>query len=83
MQGGKKSEKVDRINFFNPVLQQMVFQCYNPSVSGPLSGLRVSTPYTSKDHLQHKRYSAQSMGTTYAYDFLELFRQVSGWMVLI
>lgn len=41
-----------------------------------MHGLKVNTPYTSKDHLQQKRYVAQSMGTTYAYDFLELFRQV-------
>ena len=62
----------------SPVPQQ-IFECYGSRESGPLHGLRVNTPYTSKDHLQQKRYVAQSMGTTYAYDFLELFRQVRRW----
>ena len=58
---------------------QLSFESYGSRLEvGPLHGLRVGTPYTSKDHLQHKRYIAQSMGTTYVYDFLELFRQVCG-----
>lgn len=55
-----------------------MFECYGSYQGGPLHGLKVNTPYTSKDHLQQKRYVAQSMGTTYVYDFLELFRQVRG-----
>ncbi len=55
---------------------QLVFENYDQSEAGSLSGQKVSTPYPSKDHLQQKRYVAQSMGTTYVYDFLELFRQV-------
>ena len=42
---------------------------------GPLHGLPVSAPYQTKDHMQHKRYLVQKMGTTYAYDFPEMFRQ--------
>jgi hypothetical protein len=44
---------------------------------GPLHGLALSTPYVTKDHLQQKRYTAQNMGTTYVYDFPEMFRQVT------
>jgi acetyl-CoA carboxylase/biotin carboxylase 1 len=35
----------------------------------------VSTPYPTKEWLQPKRYKAHLMGTQYAYDFPELFRQ--------
>ncbi|KAI0222350.1 acetyl-coenzyme-A carboxylase [Massospora cicadina] len=35
----------------------------------------VLTPYQPKEWLQPKRYSAHIMGTTYVYDFPELFRQ--------
>ncbi len=56
---------------------QLVFENYDQSESGSLNGQKVNTPYPSKDHLQQKRYIAQSMGTTYVYDFLELFRQVT------
>lgn len=52
----------------------MVFESWGPA--GPLHSQRVTTPYPSKDHLQHKRYTAQSMNTTYIYDFLDLFRDV-------
>ena len=33
------------------------------------------TPYPTKEWLQPRRYKAHLMGTTYAYDFPELFRQ--------
>lgn len=41
----------------------------------------VSTPYPTKEWLQPKRYKAHLMGTTYCYDFPELFRQaiLSQW----
>ncbi len=32
-------------------------------------------PYSTKDKTQLKRYNAQSMGTTYAYDLCDLFRE--------
>ncbi|CCH45634.1 acetyl-CoA carboxylase, putative [Wickerhamomyces ciferrii] len=35
----------------------------------------ISTPYPAKEWLQPKRYKAHLMGTTYVYDFPELFRQ--------
>ncbi|EAZ62752.1 acetyl-coenzyme-A carboxylase [Scheffersomyces stipitis CBS 6054] len=41
----------------------------------------ISTPYPAKESLQPKRYKAHLMGTTYLYDFPELFRQavLSQW----
>ncbi|KAI8874091.1 hypothetical protein GQ42DRAFT_160031 [Ramicandelaber brevisporus] len=41
---------------------------------GPLDGQAVSTPYQPKEVLQPRRYLAHNMGTTYVYDFPELFR---------
>ncbi|CAN6604237.1 acetyl-CoA carboxylase [Trichomonascus vanleenenianus] len=35
----------------------------------------INTPYPTKEWLQPKRYKAHLMGTTYCYDFPELFRQ--------
>lgn len=37
----------------------------------------ISTPYPAKESLQPKRYKAHVMGTTYVYDFPELFRQAT------
>ncbi|KAK3576974.1 hypothetical protein CHS0354_005975 [Potamilus streckersoni] len=53
---------------------QVMFQSYGTK-QGPLHGLLVSTPYVTKDHLQLKRYQAQKSGTTFVYDFPEMFRQ--------
>ncbi|GMF02933.1 unnamed protein product [Ambrosiozyma monospora] len=41
----------------------------------------ISTPYPTKEWLQPKRQKAHSLGTTYVYDFPELFKQalVSSW----
>jgi acetyl-CoA carboxylase/biotin carboxylase 1 len=36
---------------------------------------RVNFPYTTKNSLQPKRYQAHVVGTTYVYDFPDLFRQ--------
>lgn len=44
---------------------------------GPLHGLPATTPYLTKDYLQQKRFQAQSSGTTYVYDFPDMFRQVT------
>ena len=55
---------------------QVVFQAYG-NKQGPLNGLLMATPYMTKDHLQLKRSAAQKMGTTYVYDFPEMFRTVS------
>ncbi|XP_072389219.1 acetyl-CoA carboxylase isoform X1 [Diabrotica undecimpunctata] len=51
------------------------FQAYGDK-QGPLHGLPISTPYIPKDYLQQKRFQAQSIGTTYVYDFPDMFRQV-------
>ncbi|KAK6460286.1 acetyl-coenzyme-A carboxylase [Scheffersomyces coipomensis] len=37
----------------------------------------ISTPYPAKESLQPKRYKAHNLGTTYVYDFPELFRQAT------
>lgn len=37
----------------------------------------ISTPYQAKESLQPKRYKAHNMGTTFVYDFPELFRQAT------
>uniref|UniRef100_G3TBG5 acetyl-CoA carboxylase n=1 Tax=Loxodonta africana TaxID=9785 RepID=G3TBG5_LOXAF len=42
---------------------------------GPQHGMLINTPYVTKDLLQAKRFQAQSLGTTYVYDFPEVFRQ--------
>lgn len=41
----------------------------------------IATPYPVKEWLQPKRYKAHLMGTTYVYDFPELFRQaaITAW----
>lgn len=52
----------------------IMLQAYG-SKKGPMDGLLVSSAYVTKDHLQLKRYQAQSNGTTYVYDFPEMFKQ--------
>ncbi|XP_069882456.1 acetyl-CoA carboxylase 2 isoform X1 [Dipodomys merriami] len=42
---------------------------------GSQHGMLINTPYVTKDLLQAKRFQAQSLGTTYIYDFPEMFRQ--------
>lgn len=44
---------------------------------GPLDGLPISTPYMTKDYLQQKRFQAQQNGTTYCFDFPDMFRQMT------
>ncbi|XP_029189065.2 LOW QUALITY PROTEIN: acetyl-CoA carboxylase-like [Acropora millepora] len=65
----------------DPRTGQIVFESYGQK-QGPHHGLLISTPYVTKDHLQLKRFSAQSLGTTYVYDFPELFKQAisNEWM---
>lgn len=52
-----------------------MFQSYGDK-QGPLHGMLINTPYVTKDLLQAKRFQAQTLGTTYVYDFPEMFRQV-------
>lgn len=55
---------------------QVKFESWTQSPQkGPLHGLPISTPYQTKDHLQQKRYIAQKIGSTYVYDYPEMFRQ--------
>lgn len=51
-----------------------IFRSIGPSGSMHLRS--ITTPYPTKEWLQPKRYKAHLMGTTYLYDFPELFRQV-------
>ncbi|MBN3319914.1 ACACA carboxylase, partial [Atractosteus spatula] len=57
-----------------PKDQKIMFQAYGDK-QGPLHGMLINTPYVTKDLLQSKRFQAQSLGTTYVYDFPEMFRQ--------
>lgn len=49
---------------------------YGPK-QGPLHGLPISSAYVTKDFLQQKRFQAQSIGSTYAYDIPDMFRQMT------
>lgn len=49
------------------------FQCIETD-QGPWHGLPVSTPYMTKDYLEMKRGQAQQIGTTFVYDFPEMFK---------
>ncbi|XP_060534242.1 acetyl-CoA carboxylase isoform X2 [Cylas formicarius] len=67
------------INMYTEVIdketEEIRFQAYGTK-QGPMHGLPISTPYLAKDYLQQKRFQAQSNGTTYVYDFPEMFRQM-------
>ncbi|XP_044296549.1 acetyl-CoA carboxylase 2 isoform X1 [Varanus komodoensis] len=58
----------------DPSTGSIMFHSYGDK-QGPLHGMLINTPYVTKDLLQAKRFQAQSLGTTYVYDFLEMFRQ--------
>ncbi|XP_061116348.1 acetyl-CoA carboxylase isoform X4 [Conger conger] len=58
----------------DPGSGQIMFQSYGDK-QGPLHGMLMNTPYVTKDLLQAKRFQAQTLGTTYVYDFPEMFRQ--------
>ena len=55
---------------------QMKFEAWHVTSAkpGPLHDLPISTPYMTKDYLQLKRFQAQSNGTTYIYDFPDMFQ---------
>lgn len=55
---------------------QIMFQSYGDK-QGQQHGMLINTAYVTKDLLQAKRFQAQSLGTTYVYDFPEMIRQVS------
>lgn len=60
---------------YNGCVLQIMFKSYTEK-HGPLHGMLINSPYVTKDLLQAKRFQAQSLGTTYVYDFPEMFRQV-------
>lgn len=55
---------------------EWVFKSLGPT-PGSMHLRPISTPYPTKEWLQPKRYKAHLMGTTYVYDFPELFRQAT------
>ncbi|XP_065319258.1 acetyl-CoA carboxylase-like isoform X2 [Gordionus sp. m RMFG-2023] len=65
----------------DPTTGQIKFEAYGPVKKGPLHGHLLSSPYMTKDHLQHKRFQAQSNATTYVYDFPDFFKQnlIDNW----
>lgn len=67
-----------------PFSFKIMFQSYGDK-QGLLHGMLINTPYVTKDLLQAKRFQAQTLGTTYVYDFPEMFRQVvlSHWIRFI
>jgi hypothetical protein len=63
---------------------QTVYETWNPHGTakyGRYHGHLVNFPYHTKDNIQQRRYAAQKIGTTYVYDFPEMFRQaiVKAW----
>ncbi|XP_064582783.1 acetyl-CoA carboxylase 2 isoform X1 [Zonotrichia leucophrys gambelii] len=58
----------------DPGTGSITFQSYGDK-QGPQHGMLINTPYVTKDLLQAKRFQAQSLGTTYVYDFPEMIRQ--------
>lgn len=57
-----------------PSTGQIMFNSYGDK-HGHMHGMLINTPYVTKDLLQSKRFQAQTLGTTYVYDFPEMFRQ--------
>ncbi|KAM3938081.1 acetyl-CoA carboxylase 2 isoform 2-T2 [Leptodactylus fuscus] len=57
-----------------PSTGQIMFNSYGDK-HGHMHGMLINTPYVTKDLLQSKRFQAQSLGTTYVYDFPEMFKQ--------
>ncbi|KAG5678324.1 hypothetical protein PVAND_008009 [Polypedilum vanderplanki] len=53
------------------------FKSINAELPGPFDNLPIATPYKTRDYIQRKRFLAQSKGTTYCYDFPDMFRQMS------
>uniref|UniRef100_A0A8B9NJ21 acetyl-CoA carboxylase n=1 Tax=Accipiter nisus TaxID=211598 RepID=A0A8B9NJ21_9AVES len=58
----------------DPSTGSIMLQSYGDK-QGLQHGMLINTPYVTKDLLQAKRFQAQSLGTTYVYDFPEMIRQ--------
>ena len=57
---------------------QSIYRSWNPhgiAQTGPLDGTQLNSAYETKGQLQQKRYAAQKIGTTYVYDYPEMFKQ--------
>jgi len=66
----------------DPSTGKTIFQSYGLK-QGSQHGQLINTPYVTKDHLQYKRFAAQSQNTTYVYDYPGLFKQslIQQWHV--
>ena len=53
---------------------EWIFKSFGPA-TGPMHLRPITAPYPTKEWLQPKRYKAHVLGTTYVYDFPELFSQ--------
>lgn len=53
---------------------EWIFKSFGPT-TGSMHLRPITTPYPTKEALQPKRYKAHVLGTTYVYDFPELFSQ--------
>jgi len=51
------------------------YKSFTPKHLGPLNGTSCYAPYKVKDITQTKRFSAQQLGSTYAYDYVTLMRE--------
>jgi acetyl-CoA carboxylase/biotin carboxylase 1 len=58
----------------DPRTGELVFESYGPR-PGPMEGQKINTPFVPKDYVEMKRSIAQNLGTTYVYDYLDLFNQ--------
>ena len=88
---GDKELRVARFIISNISGQQLKIHLYEETISassgfavyrsflskrpGPMHMLPVSTPYPTKGPNQSKRYTAQKIGTTYAYDLCDLISE--------
>jgi acetyl-CoA carboxylase/biotin carboxylase 1 len=52
------------------------YAAFDKANPGPLDGKSCYSPYELKDITQTKRYAAQQLGSTYAYDYTTLMREV-------
>ncbi|KAF1745296.1 hypothetical protein MXB_2628, partial [Myxobolus squamalis] len=60
---------------YDPISQKNIYQSFNLHDNCLYSGLPVDSPYPSLGLMQSKRLYAHSLGTSYVYDFPELFNQ--------
>ena len=56
----------------------IIFQSWSKHDSGPMEGMSIGTAYLTKNHLQSKRFAAQThgTGTTYVYDYPTVLQNI-------